>query len=130
MDQPPTEDCGYRNTHCRADGRIVDYWGISGSSEGGGEPRWNANSREIFYRNPRGIMVVPVTIDGSLEPGTVTRLFEAPTFPTVNLLNRNPVWDVHPDGKMFLVPLGQLESPEPITVLLNWQTLLRDSSTP
>jgi serine/threonine protein kinase len=96
------------------------------SEGGGGEPRWNANSKEIFYRSAQSIMAVPVKISpGDLQPGNPVKLFDAPAFSAAVGTTTNPAWDVHPDGNRFLFPLGQTDSREPITVLLNWQLLLQ-----
>jgi len=73
------------------------------SSEGGAEPIWAKNSRELFYRNGDKMMAVAISEkDGRLEPGTPTLLFEGRF--AVSTVSGNDAWyDVSPDGKRFLM---------------------------
>jgi Tol biopolymer transport system component len=93
-------------------------WQIS--TEGGTEPAWNGNGRELFYRNGDKMMAVDITTQPGFAAGTPRMLFEgryerAP-FPSTN-------YDVSPDGQRFLM-LKPNESadaaPTQINVVLNW----------
>src|SRR5258707_488193 len=66
------------------------------SIEGGDDPRWSHDGREIFYLDPAKNKVMAVNIkDGpALRFGEPHALFEQ--LPP-------PDWDVAPDGKRFLV---------------------------
>jgi Tol biopolymer transport system component len=93
------------------------------SSNGGSTPRWRADGKELYYRSADGkLMAVPVRTTGdSFELGPAKSLFEiaAPT--------SGPYYDVAPDGQRFLVlmPAGR-SSRQALTVVLNWQALLKD----
>jgi dipeptidyl aminopeptidase/acylaminoacyl peptidase len=87
------------------------------SNAGGGQPRWRQDGRELFYRSPTGaIMAADVTVDASaIRTGLARQLFE--------LGSAVVSWDVMPDGQRFLIALPMSpQTPEPITVVLNWQT--------
>jgi eukaryotic-like serine/threonine-protein kinase len=93
-------------------------WQIS--TEGGAEPVWNPNGRELFYRRGDKMMAVDIATEPSFAAGTPQMLFEgryelAP-FPIAN-------YDVSTDGERFLM-LKPSESPEAaptqINVVLNW----------
>ncbi|HEV2348345.1 MAG TPA: protein kinase, partial [Terriglobia bacterium] len=92
------------------------------SAEGGDEPAWRRDCKELFYLAGNKIMAVSVKADGStFQAGIPRLLFEAPVTP-FNLRNRCVVT---PDGQRFLciVPERQ-ETPPPITVVVNWPALL------
>jgi serine/threonine protein kinase/Tol biopolymer transport system component len=93
-------------------------WQIS--TEGGTEPAWNRNGRELFYRSGDKMMAVDIATQHGFAAGTPRMLFEgryeqAP-FPSTN-------YDVSPDGQRFLMlkPNESAEAaPTQINVVLNW----------
>jgi Tol biopolymer transport system component len=93
-------------------------WQIS--TEGGMEPMWNPNGRELFYRSGDKMMAVDIGTQPAFSPGTPRMLFEgryemAP-IPITN-------YDVSPDGQRFLMikPTEQAQAaPTQINVVLNW----------
>jgi eukaryotic-like serine/threonine-protein kinase len=93
-------------------------WQIS--TEGGTEPAWNRNGRELFYRSGNKMMAVDIATQPGFSAGTPRMLFEgryipAP-FPTTN-------YDVSPDGQRFLMikPSEQEQAASTqINVVLNW----------
>jgi len=91
------------------------------STNGGGQPRWRKDGRELFYLAFDGtMMAVPITAGATLSPGIPESLFQ--TGITVN-----PVLDqfaVTGDGQRFLLAVP-LEFAPPITVVLNWTALLK-----
>jgi serine/threonine-protein kinase len=93
-------------------------WQIS--TEGGTEPLWNPNGRELFYRSGNKIMAVDVTTQPGFAAGTPRKLFEGPYLPSPLT---NPNYDVSPDGQRFLMlkPSESAEAaPTQINVVLNW----------
>lgn len=92
-------------------------WQIS--TEGGGEPVWNRNGRELFYRSGGKMMAVDVATQPSFTAGKPRVLFEGPYLPTP-LTSAN--YDVSPDGQRFLMlkPNESTEAPTQISVVLNW----------
>ena len=92
-------------------------WSIS--TQGGYEPRWRADSKEIYYLTQDGaLMAVPVT-DGPAPFGVPQVLFRADVHPEVSILRTHYV--PNRDGSRFLVATRSGgRSPVPITVVLNW----------
>jgi serine/threonine-protein kinase len=95
------------------------------STEGGGEPVWNRNGRELFYRSGDKMMSVEITTQPSFTAGKPKLLFERPydlsggTFPN---------YDVSPDGQRFLMvkPVEPEQAgPTQINVVLNWTEELK-----
>jgi len=93
-------------------------WQIS--TEGGTEPVWNPNGRELFYRNGDKMMAVDISTQPGFAASTPRMLFEGryeqPPVPVHN-------FDVSPDGQHFLMlkPVDQEQAaPTQINVVLNW----------
>jgi Tol biopolymer transport system component/tRNA A-37 threonylcarbamoyl transferase component Bud32 len=93
-------------------------WQIS--TEGGTEPAWNPNGRELFYRSGDKMMAVDIATQPGFAAGTPRMLFEGPyepaPFPLAN-------YDVSHDGQRFLMlkPTEQAQAaPTQINVVLNW----------
>ena len=87
----------------------------------GTDPAWRGDSREVYYRDGRGLYAAEV--DGGkpvLEVGAVRRLFDMPG-------NFAPArqYDVTPDGKRFLVgePIDTNDA-SVVTLVLNWNAEL------
>ena len=92
-------------------------WQIS--TEGGAEPEWNPNGRELFYRTENKMMVVDIGTHSSFSAGKPRILFSEPYLPTP-IIPAN--YDVSPDGQRFLMlkPSEQETAPTQINVVLNW----------
>ena len=92
-------------------------WQIS--NEGGNEPLWAKNGRELFYRDGDKMMAVPVTTQPNFRAGTPTLLFEGQYHNDFNW--SPPNYDVTPDGQRFLmIQPGEQEAATQINVVLNW----------
>ena len=94
------------------------------SVDGGSEPRWRPDGREIFYLAPDGrMMAVPVEITPTFRAGAAAPLFQTQLNALAIPARR---YGLSADGRRFLmnVPVGSQTVP-PITVLLNWQGMLR-----
>jgi Tol biopolymer transport system component len=93
------------------------------STEGGGQPRWRGDGRELFYVSPDGrLMAVDVRATaGHIEVGLPAALFSG--------VNASPFTDhyaVTADGQRFLVPVPVGEDAGPrIHVVTNWTSLLK-----
>jgi serine/threonine protein kinase len=93
-------------------------WQIS--TEGGTEPMWNPNGRELFYRSGDKMMAVDTATQPSFTAGKPRMLFEGQYQPTPVTF---PNYDVSPDGQRFLMlkPAEQAQAaPTQINVVLNW----------
>jgi serine/threonine-protein kinase len=80
-------------------------WQIS--SEGGAQPRWSRDGRELFYRSSRGMMRAEVDTGGAFRASRPEFLFEGPlgdmlgvTVPGYNFSD----YDVAPDGRFVVLP--------------------------
>jgi len=96
-------------------------WQISG--EGGSEPRWSADGKEIFYLSAASkLTAVPVATSPTFSAGTPKPLFDVHLVQAV-IRNR---WYPAPDGQHFLMlePENATQS-RPMTVVLNWPEMLK-----
>jgi eukaryotic-like serine/threonine-protein kinase len=88
------------------------------STEGGSEPYWRADGRELYYRSPDArIMAVPVEGGATFTAGTPNPLFRARIASLIVRTHYRPT----PDGQRFLIlaPEGRATI-VPTTVVLNW----------
>lgn len=97
------------------------------SDNGGVQPRWNRNGRELFYIGGDGkLMAVDVnTAGGTVKSGTPQPLFD-PQVLGGGTITGAVRWDVTPDAKkfLFITPVTQTGA-SPITVVSNWMELLK-----
>jgi eukaryotic-like serine/threonine-protein kinase len=103
-------------------------WQIS--TEGGTEPVWNRNGRELFYRSGENKMTaVGITTQPSFSVGKPQLLFEGPYVLGGGAF---PDYDVSPDGQRFLMLKGgeQEAAPTQINVVLNWFEELKRRAPP
>jgi Tol biopolymer transport system component len=91
------------------------------SSGGGREPRWAPSGRELFYRGQRGMVAVPVSTSPSFRAGRGTVLFDDKPYLSHEV---GAAYDVHPDGRRFLMIRRGAETPQ-VVVVLNWFDQLR-----
>ncbi len=90
------------------------------STEGGTEPLWNRNGRELFYRSSNKMMAVQITTQQGFVFGSPRTLFDASQYmpPTGPYSYPFPNYDVSPDGQRFLMITK--ESKPQINVVVNW----------
>jgi serine/threonine protein kinase len=101
------------------------------STNGGFEPRWRADGKELFYLTPRREVVgVSVTTGDRFEAGTPDALVTAridPLPPPLTVSNGyRKTYSVTPDGQRFLLNvLARENNTQAMTVVLNWPSLRR-----
>jgi serine/threonine protein kinase len=99
---------------------VVPYPGPGGkwqiSSDGGREPLWNRNGRELFFRNGNKMMSAPIDTQQGFSAGTPKMLFQGQY---VTLANSTPNYDVTADGQKFLM-LKSTVQPTQINVVVSW----------
>ena len=91
------------------------------SIAGGGRPRWNSNGLEMYYIS-RSDTLISVNVDTSgaeFIHDVGSALFEASFESGVDL-------DVSGEGTFFAINSSIEERPTDISILVNWQELLRD----
>jgi eukaryotic-like serine/threonine-protein kinase len=97
------------------------------SRDGGSEPRWRRDGKELFYFSPDGKLMAADVTEGPTFKASVPRaLFQVPVPQISHSAVDSPAfgWDVAPDGKRFLIDTATTSS-EPVTVLLNWTADLK-----
>jgi serine/threonine protein kinase/Tol biopolymer transport system component len=100
------------------------------SSDGGTEPRWRGDGKELFFiAADRKMMAAAVSADTTgpspvFRPGAATPLFDTQTRP-VNLFSW--AYDVSSDGARFLLaaPVGASAAAPALNVVVNWEAELK-----
>jgi Tol biopolymer transport system component len=88
------------------------------STNGGLDPHWRRDGRELYYRSPDGkLIAVDVTLGAEVKAGTPRELFSFGSLFS---------WEVTGDGQRFLLMTSADEtSVPPFTVVLNWMAELK-----
>lgn len=90
------------------------------SVDGGRNPRWSKNGRELFYRNANRLMAVDVTVSGStLIAGRPRPLLERDVY---EVDPGEPHYDVAVDGRFLMMLRGRPDGPERLNVIQGWRT--------
>ncbi|MDA2924374.1 hypothetical protein MYX65_06910 [Acidobacteria bacterium AH-259-L09] len=96
-------------------------WLVS-DEEGGGEPVWSPNGRELFYRSLSGgkMMAVRIETQPTFKAGKPRTLFDGPYF--LKFPRRRDVqdYDISPDGQRFLMIKEEKSAPTQLNVVENW----------
>jgi serine/threonine protein kinase len=105
------------------------------STGGGDSPLWSPDGSELFYRNGDSFMAVEIETEPSFSLGKPTLLFEG-TYSSHPNVPECVLWDIHPDGKRFLMlkPTGLTDetteagSPRKINIVINWLEELKEKA--
>jgi len=91
------------------------------SSDGGSQPRWRRDGKELFYMTPDGaLMAVTVRETPTFDADTPKRLFSFRRREPVSTLDLY-AYDVSADGQRFLVNTDVGETTTaPLTIRLDW----------
>jgi hypothetical protein len=102
------------------------------STAGGGQPRWRPDGQELFYVAPdTRLMAVPIALgkDGqTIEPGTPVPLFPTRLASGANIVSgtmSKAQYAVARDGRFLLNTAVDEGTTSPITVMLNWDAVLK-----
>ena len=86
-------------------------------------PLWSPDGRELFYRNLESVLAVSAETVPIFKYGKPHVLFRGAYLSESVGAGVLPNWDIHPDGKRFLmmkeIPTAA-EGPQRINVVLNW----------
>ena len=94
-------------------------WPIS--KDGGTEPRWSHDGRELFYRQGQQMMVVAVETEPTFTVGRSQLVFEGDYQMGIMGSVGNTNYDLSADSRKFLmVKASEQEARPPINVVLNW----------
>jgi serine/threonine-protein kinase len=86
------------------------------SSDGGEQPRWVRNGREIIYRNGTKMMSVPVQLQRMFRADKPIELFDR-KFDSGGAVDG---YDVSSDGQTFVMTRSEHENPKEIRVVMGW----------
>ncbi len=88
------------------------------STDGGTEPVWSGDGKELFYRNGDRLMAITITGEPVLRPSKPAVLFAKPSWVLPGTRN----YDVTRDGRRFLMVIEseQVAAATHINVVLNW----------
>lgn len=89
-------------------------WQIS--ADGGTEPVWARNGKELFYRSERKMMAVPLQTAPTFAPGRAQLLFEADF---VSSHRNHPNYDVGADGRFLMIKADLRERAPQLHVIVN-----------
>jgi Tol biopolymer transport system component len=119
-----TDDSGHNRVYVAPFPDTGDRWEIS--PDGGVQPIWRADGRELFYLAPDNTIMAVDVHEGvkTVEFGTPRPLFQAAI---AVLPARQPswTWDVAADGQRFLLILAK-DDPAPLTLVTNWRADLKE----
>ena len=90
------------------------------SLEGGTEPLWARNGKQLFYRWQDEVWAVDVRTDTGFTPGKPRLMFEEAGY---RMSNPVGCWDISPDGQRFLMVKLDERKPQPVTEMIlvqNW----------
>lgn len=105
---------GREEIYVQRSGSGSSPWKVS--ADGGNDPRWRADGRELFYVAPGGrLHVVPTTTGETFTAGTAQLLF------TVRMdESAYRQYDVTANGRRFVVNLSRTTADSPIVVVVGW----------
>jgi hypothetical protein len=93
------------------------------SRDGGREPRWRKDGRELFYLSPDGtVMSVALTVQPALQASAPQALFRGGALTT----GPTPGYSVSSDGQRFLMvdPVGDSRA-DALTLIVGWNETLK-----
>ena len=77
------------------------------SREGGGQPRWRRDGKEMYYRTlDNRLMAVDITLGARIEPGVPHQLFLSTSNSSTTQDPTRHMWAALPDGQRFLTRIG------------------------
>ena len=86
------------------------------SADGGDEPAWSPDGKELYFRRGDGIMVVRVAGESAFQVSPPEELFHGP-YPRDRWGDQS--YDVAPDGR-FLMMRADADNRVEANVVLNW----------
>jgi serine/threonine-protein kinase len=112
-----SRESGRAEIYVRPFPKLDGKWKIS--IDGGTEPVWSRDGRELFYRNNSKMMVVNVAAGAAFSAGVPQVLFEGRYQFSGTAVSG---YDVSPDGKSFLMvqPAESVQPASQISIVLNW----------
>jgi serine/threonine-protein kinase len=97
------------------------------STDGGVDPLWSKDGRELFYRQDDQMMVVSITSSAATFSAVRSRrLFDA----RFDAEDNGPNYDVSRDGTWFVMPRSELaRAPDELHLVFNWFSEIRSRTS-
>ena len=117
-----SDEAGQLNVYVQ---RFPGGGAIQVSRDGGGQPVWRADGKELFFLGPDGtMMAAPIEATDLFDVGVPQSLFPA-ILPSTMTLTASQ-YAVTRDGKRFLV-IARPDQPSvaPLTVVVNWTAAIQ-----
>jgi serine/threonine protein kinase/Tol biopolymer transport system component len=96
------------------------------TAEGGVEPKWRRDGKELYYLAFDGkMMAVPVMGGATFEVGRPIELFQTPLSVNRTQPVRTRRYDVAPDGRFLIVTPEGERAQAPMTFVVNWPSGLK-----
>jgi eukaryotic-like serine/threonine-protein kinase len=106
----------------------VDSAKFAVSVGGGREPLWRRDGTELYFRNPRGDMyAVSIGPGRQFEQSAPRLLFSRPDMALQEFFR---TYDVHPDGKRFLMLSAGDAEVKRLSVIFNWRPEIQKVRAP
>jgi len=88
--------------------------------DGGREPRWSRDGRQLFYRSGPRVFALPIDTSHGFSAGKRVVLFER-RYVVGGVDNGGIEHDVAPDGRFLMIkPSEEEQAPPRLNVVLNW----------
>ncbi len=111
-----SDESGRREIYVRPFPAFDRKWTIS--TDGGAEPIWRRDGKELFYRNRDTVMTVTTDTSAGFKASAPQALFRG-DYDQASSTTAHPHFDVAPDGQRFLMVKPE-KSASQIVVVLNW----------
>jgi hypothetical protein len=110
-----SDSSGQDEIHVRRFPDTGDQWKVS--IDGGTEPAWSRDGKELFYRQRDALLSVAIEAGEDFRAGRPEELFRGPyTRDSFGMAN----FDVSADGQRFLMVQGEIDERARLTVVVNW----------
>jgi Tol biopolymer transport system component len=116
-----SDESGRREVYVRRFPSLEGRWQVS--TDGGDEPQFSPDGKEIFYRSGDRMMVTTFASEPQVLFSRPTVLFEG-RYGVDPFANDARSYDIMPDGQHFVMVRGDDEASE-IRVVLNWMEELK-----
>ncbi len=114
-----SDESGKNEIYVRGFPSAAGKWQVS--IEGGVQPRWSGDGKELFYIAPgQRLMAVAVKGETELEIGTPTTLFETRMWSPTTIAGVRAQYDVADNGQRFLFNWRDRPATSQIHIVLNW----------
>jgi eukaryotic-like serine/threonine-protein kinase len=116
-----SDESGTPQVYVQSFPTLTGKWQVS--SDGGSQPRWRRDGKELFYVSAdRKLMAVEVKPGDVFDSGAPHALFDT----TLPFDAARQAYSVSPDGQRFLLNTPIETDSSPFTIILNWTGLLKD----